>query len=188
MADDASDTQSDNRLSRLAYAGSLAVASNIVFRMLSTDSFFGNVAILFMATFWLVMPVYGVVLLFLKLFHAKNALRSKAFEWIYYGIAAWGALYFLVPALNAKQFAPLETLIASCEKETKRISHSRWHGSVCWDGWVSSSKGPGTCSHHSGIDYQATRDREERFTWHETVSRYSSAQCQKKARGISWLY
>jgi hypothetical protein len=179
---------SENRMGRLAYAGAFGVACNIVFRMLSNDSVGGHIAILFVFTFWLLMPVYGVIYLTLRLLRIKQLLRSGVFEAIFYGVVASSSLYFLIPSLNAKQFAPLATLAAACEKETTRTSHVEWSGSVCRDGWLSSSHGPGTCSHHAGIDYNATSEREERFTRYETVPRYTYAQCKNKALNISWLY
>jgi hypothetical protein len=33
-----------------------------------------------------------------------------------------------------------------------------WPETLCNDGWVSRSSGPGTCSHHGGVNYNANQD------------------------------
>jgi len=50
-------------------------------------------------------------------------------------------------------------------------------GSVCKDGWLSHSRGSGTCSHHKGVAYQVDT----------IIYEQSMQECHKKAAKISWL-
>lgn len=182
-------TESEGRLSRMSWITALLIASMFLIRISDGDGLFTHLFMLAMGTFWICMPVYGILaVVSSKLPSVTRAFRRLWVELMFYGVLALSVLALSMPVLRAKQLAPLDTLVAACLSKTKQKAQINWHGSVCNDGWLSRSKGQGTCSHHGGINYAATQARIRDTTSYSTVQSHSPAECERFARRKSWLY
>ena len=95
-------------------------------------------------------------------------------------------------ALNAStllnnQLAPFDELVRRCLIETYDTSPAPlFTGSICNDGWKSSSTGFGTCSHHGGVNYELTTKAKHRVIRHEPRQRFNQQECEQQAKKASW--
>lgn len=80
--------------------------------------------------------------------------------------------------------------LADHRTETVADVSSPRRGAICWDGWVSSSTGRGTCSHHGGVrEWLHTRQREVEVVVHSRSTEFfaEAGDWVIKLAGFTWL-
>ena len=97
------------------------------------------------------------------------------------------ALALNTSTLLNNQLAPFDELVRRCLIETYDTSPAPFFiGSICNDGWKSTSTGFGTCSHHGGVNYEQTTKAKHRVIRHEPRQRFNQQECEQQAKKSSW--
>lgn len=99
--------------------------------------------------------------------------KQKIANGVMLGLLIFGvvALFSLPRIIDG--FTPVRTLA----REYYEDSRYKFSGAICRDGWISHSRGRGTCSHHGGV----------REYFDEGEHRQTYEECLRRARERSWV-
>jgi len=103
--------------------------------------------------------------------------RIQRLQRAFYKYIPWIASGIVLITLMAFGLKDKLTPVPELAEKIHERSKKKAPRAVCRDGWLSKSHGPGTCSHHKGVDHYT-----DTLLYDKSVE-----ACQKEAEEISWI-